>query len=165
MPHIHEKIDFTASVFIVNGDAVLLRKHEKIDRWLQPGGHIELDEDPNEAVVREAKEETGLEVTLVGVVPSVFDGGGYKNLLVPRFMNRHDFSTNVKSPYITPGHEHIDLVYFGTSATRTLSPSPQEKQCDIRWFTESELDDPSFNLFSSVKFYARTALRELASKK
>ena len=60
MPHVHEKIDFTASVFIVNGDAVLLGKHEKFHRWLQPGGHIELDEDPNEAALREVKEETGL---------------------------------------------------------------------------------------------------------
>ncbi len=34
MPHIHEKIDFTAEVFIVNSDKVLLRKHDKYKFWL-----------------------------------------------------------------------------------------------------------------------------------
>ncbi len=57
MAHIHEKIDFTASVYIVFKNKVLLHKHKKLGIWLQPGGHIELDEDPNEAALREAKEE------------------------------------------------------------------------------------------------------------
>ena len=49
MAHIHEKIDFTTSVFIVRDGKVLLHKHKKLGIWLQPGGHIELDEDPNQA--------------------------------------------------------------------------------------------------------------------
>lgn len=69
MPHLHEKIDFVSSVYIVNGDAVLLRKHDKYKMWLPPGGHIELDEDPSEAAIREAKEEVGLDVTLSGITP------------------------------------------------------------------------------------------------
>jgi len=44
MPHIHEKIDFTADVFVVYKDKVLIRKHDKYDKWLAAGGHIELDE-------------------------------------------------------------------------------------------------------------------------
>lgn len=163
MPHIHEKIDFTASVFIVNGDAVLLRKHEKIGRWLQPGGHIELHEDPVEAAIREAKEETGLDVRIVGGVPPVEDGGGYRNLQTPRFMNRHDFSTNVQSPYVKEGHEHIDLVYFGTAESRALAPCEGEKPCEMRWFTVKDLEDDSFNLFPSVMYYAKTALKELGT--
>ena len=57
MAHIHEEIDFTASVLIVHKNKVLLRKHEKYNIWLGPGGHIELNEDPNETAVKEAKEE------------------------------------------------------------------------------------------------------------
>ena len=45
MAHIHEKIDYAGDVLIVNGDAVLLRMHDKYDMWLPPGGHVELDED------------------------------------------------------------------------------------------------------------------------
>jgi len=46
MAHIHEKIDFTASVFVVHKNKVLLRMHDKYKMWLSVGGHIELDEDP-----------------------------------------------------------------------------------------------------------------------
>ncbi|MFM2374525.1 MAG: hypothetical protein RLZZ234_520, partial [Candidatus Parcubacteria bacterium] len=46
MPHIHEKIDYTADVFIVHENKVLLRMHEKYHTLLAVGGHVELDEDP-----------------------------------------------------------------------------------------------------------------------
>ena len=59
MPHIHEKIDFTAEVFIVHHNRVLLRLHDKYNIWLSVGGHIELNEDPMEAAIREVKEEVG----------------------------------------------------------------------------------------------------------
>lgn len=42
MAHLHEKIDFTTSVYIVRDDQVLLHKHKKLGIWLPPGGHIEL---------------------------------------------------------------------------------------------------------------------------
>ena len=53
MPHIHDNIDFTAEVFVVYKGRVLLRKHDKYKMWLSVGGHIEPDEDPNQAAVRE----------------------------------------------------------------------------------------------------------------
>lgn len=52
MPHIHEKIDFTAEVFVVYKNKVLLRLHDKYKIWLSVGGHIELHEEPNQAAVR-----------------------------------------------------------------------------------------------------------------
>lgn len=41
--------------------------HRKAGMWLFPGGHIEANELPNENVVREIKEELGLDVTLAQV--------------------------------------------------------------------------------------------------
>jgi len=41
-------------------------------RWEFPGGHIEFGERAEDAVVREAKEETGLEVKVVRLLPKVF---------------------------------------------------------------------------------------------
>lgn len=44
MPHIHSlpgQCDFTAEVFIVYQDKVLLRFHDKYHKWLAVGGHIE----------------------------------------------------------------------------------------------------------------------------
>ncbi len=34
---------------------VQLRKHDKYNIWLSVGGHIEPDEDPNQAAIREVK--------------------------------------------------------------------------------------------------------------
>src|SRR5262245_7885037 len=54
---------FTASAFILApaGDALLLVHHAKLDRWLQPGGHVEADDvDLLAAARREALEEVGL---------------------------------------------------------------------------------------------------------
>lgn len=158
MPHIHEKVDFTASVFIVNGDAVLLRKHEKYNKWLQPGGHIELDEDPAQAAIREAKEETGLDITLIGECPFVPGSaeGQLRSVTMPRFLNRH-------IAQVSTGHEHVDHIYLGRSETRDVNPREEEKHCEIRWFTKEELDDSAYDLWPSTRYYARIALDELVS--
>jgi 8-oxo-dGTP pyrophosphatase MutT (NUDIX family) len=68
MAHIHTKpgqVDHTVEVFVVSGGKVLLRKHDKYGIWLSVGGHIELDEDPNQAALREVKEEVGLDTELL----------------------------------------------------------------------------------------------------
>ena len=75
MPHLHEKIDFTVAIFVVADDQVLLIHHRKLDKWLPLGGHIELDEDPEQAAVREAKEESGLDVELLGERPPTSEPG------------------------------------------------------------------------------------------
>ena len=72
MPHIHEKIDFTVEVFIVHKDKVLLRMHDKYHLWLSVGGHIELDEDPVQGIIREVKEEVGLDIKITLVFLSSF---------------------------------------------------------------------------------------------
>jgi 8-oxo-dGTP pyrophosphatase MutT (NUDIX family) len=52
---------FTASAFVVRRGRLLLVLHRKLQRWLQPGGHIEPgDASPLDAARREAAEETGL---------------------------------------------------------------------------------------------------------
>jgi 8-oxo-dGTP pyrophosphatase MutT (NUDIX family) len=148
MAHIHEKIDFTASVYIVNGDAVFLHLHQKVQKWLPAGGHIELDEDPNQAVCREAREETGLDIELVGNRPNLNEAGEHTELLAPRFMNRHLFQPN-------DTHEHVDLVYFGRAKNRDVR---SEGGAEYRWFTKDDLEDPSYNLLPAIRFYAKGAL-------
>lgn len=51
----------TASSWIVSkeGTHVLLTHHAKLGRWLQLGGHTEIDEDIWESALREAREESG----------------------------------------------------------------------------------------------------------
>jgi 8-oxo-dGTP pyrophosphatase MutT (NUDIX family) len=149
MPHIHEKIDYAADVFIVNDDAVLLRMHEKYAMWLAPGGHVELDEDFVEAALREAQEETGLPIVLLGPDP-VSDEGHERELRIPRFINRHN---------VNDTHEHISFVYFATTNTRETNPAPGEKSDGFQWFTERELDEPAHGVKLRIRHYAKEALR------
>lgn len=48
-------------VFSPEQSQVLLVDHKKAELWLPPGGHVELNEDPKDTVLREAKEELGIE--------------------------------------------------------------------------------------------------------
>jgi len=63
------KKHFTATAYIaarIDGEyKVLLHKHKKHGFWLGIGGHIEKDENPVEAVLREVKEETNLGISLI----------------------------------------------------------------------------------------------------
>src|SRR5215212_10137477 len=92
---------FTVAVFVVWEGKVLLHLHRKLGVWLPPGGHIERDELPDDAAVREVFEETGLRVELVGEKR--------ENVSDPVQLNR---AGGVQLENIGPGHQHIDLIYF-----------------------------------------------------
>lgn len=158
MPHIHEKIDFTVSIYIVHSNKVLLHIHKKLGRYLPVGGHIELDEDPNIAALREAKEETGLDVVLLNtnLIPYFDDYGGHKQLIVPNFMDRHE----VKG--VDPYHEHIDHIFIATTESGNFLG---EEGVNLKWFDEKELEDGEYNIPSKIVFYAKEALRLTASNK
>ncbi|MFH0936442.1 MAG: NUDIX domain-containing protein [Candidatus Woesearchaeota archaeon] len=153
MPHIHDKIDFTVEVFVVYKNKVLLRKHDKYRIWLSVGGHIELDEDPNKAALREVEEEVGLEVQLYHDDSySLTERDDYKELIPAHFMNRHK---------INDSHEHVTLVYFARANTDKLILLGLEKSDGCRWFTKEELDDPQYKLKGDIKMYAQNALEKL----
>ena len=66
----------TASAIIAGSDAaaVLLVSHAKLGGWLQPGGHIEPEDDSTfAAAVREVLEETGLDRLGTPIGPSILD--------------------------------------------------------------------------------------------
>jgi len=92
---------FTVAVFVVFEGNVLLHLHRKLGMWLPPGGHIEKDELPDEAAVREVLEETGIRVELVGE--------RREDVTDPVQLHR---PAGVQLEDIGPGHQHIDLIYF-----------------------------------------------------
>jgi 8-oxo-dGTP pyrophosphatase MutT (NUDIX family) len=92
---------FTVAVFVVDRGAVLLHRHRKLGMWLPPGGHIEKDELPDDAAVREVYEETGIEAELVGERRDDVED--------PVQLHR---PAGVQLENIGPGHQHIDLIYF-----------------------------------------------------
>ena len=151
MAHIHEKIDFTVAIFVVHEGKVLLIHHRKLDKWLPLGGHIELDEEPETAALREAKEESGLEVELLGERPPTTEPGT-RALIAPRFLDIHR---------ITDTHEHIGMIYWARPRKGTVTLSASEHH-DIRWCSAADLDDLQPPMSQAVKWYCRAALREVA---
>src|SRR5262245_47050988 len=110
MAHIHYAIDFTVAIFVVRNGQVLLVHHRKLAKWLPLGGHIELDEEPEIAALREAKEESGFDVELVGERPPINEPGT-RPLIAPRFLDIHR---------ITDTHEHIGMIYFARVKSGSL---------------------------------------------
>ena len=154
MAHIHEEIDFTVAIFIVHEGRVLLIHHRNLNKWLPVGGHIELDEDPEMAALREAKEESGFDIELIGERPPT-SGKGTRALIAPRFLDIH---------YISATHEHIGMMYWARPKTGQLTLASAEHH-DIRWCSSEELDALQPPMDQAVKWYCRKALEEMGKAK
>ena len=116
--------DFTVAVFVVHEGRVLLHFHKKLDRWLPPGGHIEPNELPDEAAVREVLEETGVTCTLSGGKRMSYDDPSLPLQLVT--------PAGIQLEQIGSDHQHIDLIYFATG-------SPAKPREQVGWYALNEL--------------------------
>lgn len=138
MPHIHTEPgqhDATVSMFILrrNPRAVLFHKHKIMNRLMQPGGHIELNEHPWQTVARELEEETGFALSQLKVLQRAPIIPGLVETIhpIPVAYRSHDF----------PGvpHIHTDVAYgFVVDEDPIGQPGEDESQ-DLRWLTAAEL--------------------------
>ncbi len=150
MAHIHEKIDFTVALFVVDSGKVLLVLHRKLKRWLPLGGHIELDEDPEMAALREGKEECGYDLQLLGDRPPTTEPGT-RALIAPRFLDIHRISDT---------HEHIGMIYWARPIGGELRRAEEEHH-DLRWFSPADLDLLQPPLSGAIRWYCLKALEEV----
>lgn len=158
MPHINDPgVDLCADVLIVHDSKVLLRVHDKHGVWLTVGGHVEPDENVNEAAVREAWEEVGLRVELIPpdgfvVHPSELLLGG-RELVPPRFLNEHQ---------ITPTHRHVSCIYFARPVDgSSIEIRPQyedDRSDDCRWWSRADLEADECPVSPTIRRYALAAL-------
>jgi 8-oxo-dGTP pyrophosphatase MutT (NUDIX family) len=132
---------YTASAYVVESDAVALHEHERLDKWLPPGGHVERDELPHQAVVREVREETGLDVDLVAPVENV-TSSTVESLPQPQ----HFLLADVNVHDGTVSHQHVDFVYYAGADSRAIDPAAGERSADAwEWLTGDELSGDRFD--------------------
>jgi 8-oxo-dGTP pyrophosphatase MutT (NUDIX family) len=128
----------TATAYVVSRGRTLLLWHHKLKMWLPPGGHLEPNEDPVQGALREALEESGVEVTVIPP-PDLLDCLGPAILPPPAVILVEDIVRPDQ-----PFHQHIDHVYF----TRAAGPVNFEVAIPHgahRWVTGGELAE-SFSL-------------------
>ncbi len=122
--------DITVSIIIVYKEKTLLHLHKKMDKWLPVGGHIEKGELPEEAALREIKEESGLSAVLHNSDKQI-DMVDARQLIYPAHILLED---------IKKGHQHIDFVYYAMANTFNIKPEEGEAT-DLKWFTADEINE------------------------
>lgn len=130
------KREFCASVFVVNpvDKKILLCHHQRFNRWVQPGGHIEDNELPEETALRETYEETGVRVKLLG----------------ERFPREDDFirPLGIQRNRGKDGSLHVDITYVGVPLDQDDVIEDDEIDC-CAWFSLEELND--IEVFPDIK--------------
>lgn len=120
------------NAIIQNGEEVLLIKRGKepgLGTWVLPGGHVETNEDLEEAVIREVKEETGLAVGVVGLIDSHADKQG-----------------------IDPRGYHLVLTFLVSPVGGNLKKTSEA--VDIGWFKLNDL--PNEIGLDSARYFQKT---------
>lgn len=121
---------FTASAFLLNKTRtkLLFLKHKKLNRWLQPGGHIdETDGMILIAALREMEEETGLRRTDVELISlDIFD------------LDAHSIPENPKKS--EPSHTHFDVRYLFEVTNESNIKVNLEEAEDLKWLEINELE-------------------------
>lgn len=141
--------DFTASGYVVHHDKVLLLQHDKLGKWLQPGGHIEGEELPHQTAKREVKEETGV-TTRFQDTPEISYDEPAADLPQPFNVNAHE---------INEGHWHCDFAYK-LHVESTGEATHADEHQGTKWFTEDMLRSDEYDLPENVRKAALKALQE-----
>jgi len=143
---------FTVAVFVVHAGHVLLHFHRKLGRWLPPGGHIEANELPDDAAVREVLEETGVHARLVGGRGLPIDEP--RQLVLP---------AGLQVERIYAGHEHVDLVYFACPVNpQSVEIDPHLADQDrVCWYAPAELE--ALGVDAEIQSWSRRALDALST--
>ena len=104
-------VHITGSAIVVGSRGTVLLEHKRLGMWLQPGGHVDLGESPWDAALREAREETGLNV---------------------RFTEQPPRLVHVDVHQGGRGHTHLDLRYLLDGGDADPAPPPDESQ-QVEW--------------------------------
>ena len=112
-----------ALIFNPNGEMLLVQSHKWLDFYVIPGGHIELGETMTDALIREVKEETGLDIydiRFIGFQEFIMDDAFYQK----RHFIFFDFSCKTHTTDVTLDSEAQNYIWITRNNLDTLQIEP-----------------------------------------
>jgi 8-oxo-dGTP pyrophosphatase MutT (NUDIX family) len=148
---------FTATVYIIENEKVLLIYHRKMNKWLPPGGHMHPNEIPPEAALREASEETGLDVELINDEHIWVDRWNARSFARPYMCLLEEIPAHKDQP----AHQHVDMIYLA----RPVGGKETENHIEtdgLRWFSLPEIEKlhPDDEIFVETQQVLRKILKK-----
>ena len=147
---------FVATGFVMNLDhsKMLMVHHKKLNKWAAPGGHIEADETPTEAALREIFEETGVKATILEnenaqLCPKI---GTETQLTTPYVM----LSEYVPEHGVVKAHYHLDFVFLCEADENERIERQEIEVNEVKWMTWQEIME--INTFDSIKNFAKSMI-------
>ncbi|MBP9774011.1 MAG: NUDIX domain-containing protein [Candidatus Peribacteraceae bacterium] len=149
---------FTATAFVINSkNECLLMWHKRLQRWMPPGGHVDANEMPEETAKRECKEETGMDVEIVGdSQPDLFAGNPDEGRMLKKPIAMLLENIPESKQRGEPAHQHMDFLFIAKPVDENQTLQLEETEGSaMRWFSKSEIErlDEKTEIFANVKGY------------
>ncbi len=145
MENIEKHFCVTTYVLDTKSDKFIFVRHKKLQKWFPAGGHVELNESPDDAAKREVWEETGIK-NLKFIEPEFIDNYKIDNLLIRPF--------GIQLNKVKDNHYHFDLIYFATVDGADLILNEKESE-GIEEFSLEEILSPDFDTFENQRQWCK----------
>lgn len=128
----------TGSALLIHPDGTkfLLMHHRKLDKWLQPGGHCDGDENVLNVAIKEAQEESGIQ-SITPITEDIFD------------VDVHLIPANSRDE----AHYHYDVRFLLKAGVDRLIQNHESKE--LRWVELSNYQE--LDLMPSIQRLANKA--------
>ena len=139
----------TVYVFDESGDYCLMHWHKKFAHWMPPGGKIDIGERPEQTVVRECKEETGIDIQVVG---ACYNSPTTPNIVQPFGLEYYSYGgMDMRRSFGYAETEAFDFIYLATADKNQIITIQQGESAKVIWTSVDEIIKTEYKAFDRIK--------------